>query len=94
MEHTHHLELISTLVGLGGTACVVGAYLTLQLGWLAAESWRYNLLNLFGAIGIALSLLVHFNLASMIIQLFWIGASLVGMVRLLRHRRTKPNQTG
>ncbi len=81
------LEWAATSAGLAGTGCVVGAYLALQLGWLAAQSWRYNLLNLFGAIGIALSLLVHFNLASMIIQLFWMGASLVGIVRLIKTRR-------
>lgn len=81
------MDWLSTVVGLAGTLAVVSAYLGLQLGYLEARSWRYNLLNLGGAIGILLSLLVHFNLASFIIQVFWIGASLVGLRRLVRSRK-------
>ena len=39
----------------------------------------YNLLNLVGAVLLFISLCFNFNLASFVIELFWIGASIIGL---------------
>ena len=80
------LELIANVVGMTGTIIVVGTYFLLQLGKISSDSLAFNSLNLIGAILLLLSLLVHFNLASFVIEVFWILASLVGLWRYLKNR--------
>jgi len=87
--HTHkkrtknsmNIELIANVIGMSGTALVVGTYFLLQLEKLDAKGLVYNLSNLMGATLLLISLLVHFNLASFVIELFWIAASLVGLFK-------------
>lgn len=83
------LELLANVIGMLGTACVVLAYLLLQLDKLDAKGLAYNLVNLVGAILLLISLLVHFNLASFVIELFWIAASIVGLVKYLQRKSNK-----
>ncbi|MGS0468886.1 CBU_0592 family membrane protein [Cobetia marina] len=44
-------------------------------------------MNLSGAILLLISLCINFNLASFVIEVFWIVASLVGLVRWLMGSR-------
>jgi len=81
---------IANLIGMLGTTCVVGVYFLLQLNKVDAKSLTYNLANLVGAILLLISLCVHFNLASFVIELFWIAASLVG---LYTHFKRKDKQS-
>lgn len=76
------------VVGLAGTLAILGAFFLLQAGRLAGNSLRYQLLNLFGAAGILVSLLGSFNLSVFLLELAWVGVSLYGIVRSLRARRT------
>jgi len=71
---------------MSGTALVVVAYVLLQMQKLSATSLAFNLMNLLGAILLTISLLFNFNLASMVIEIFWIGASLLGLYRYLSSR--------
>ncbi len=80
------LDLAANIVGMLGTTIVVGTYMALQMGRMSNESLSFNLLNLVGAFLLMLSLLVHFNLASMVIEVFWILASLIGLWRYLKSR--------
>jgi hypothetical protein len=43
------------------------------------KSLSYNMINLVGALLLLVSLCFKFNLASFVIELFWIGASLIGL---------------
>lgn len=81
------IEMAANIIGMTGTSLVVGAYFLLQTGKLNSESLSFNLINLVGAFFLALSLLVHFNLASMVIEVFWILASLVGLWRYRQRRK-------
>ena len=64
-----------------GTSLVVGAFFQLQLGKMDATGLAYNLMNLIGAILLLISLSYHFNLASFVIEIFWISASVIGLYR-------------
>jgi predicted membrane protein len=78
--------LLTDTIGMVGTALVVLAYLLLQLEKVSSRSLAYNLMNLMGAVFLLISLCFTFNLASFVIELFWIGASLIGMWKLYRGR--------
>ena len=82
------MELLANIIGMFGTTLVVGTYFLLQLDKLDAKSLAYNLWNLVGATLLLISLLVHFNLASFVIELFWIAASIVGLVQYYRKRNS------
>lgn len=81
-------NILADLIGLAGTALVVGAFFLLQLERLNPKALAYNLMNLSGAILLLISLCINFNLASFVIELFWISASLVGIVKYLRRNHT------
>ena len=81
--------LITDIIGMTGTALVVLAYYLLQLEKVAANSLSYNLMNFSGAVCLLVSLCFTFNLASFVIEVFWIGASLIGLWKLFRGRNGK-----
>lgn len=72
-------------IGMLGTLLVVLAYSLLQLERTDPRGLTYNTLNLVGAVLLLISLYFHFNLASFVIEIFWIAASLIGLWKY--HRR-------
>ena len=77
----------SNLVGYLGAGVIAVAYFLTQRGVLSATDWRYPATNLTGSALIALSLVYHPNLPSLLIEAFWSAISLYGVVRALRHAR-------
>ena len=75
------ISILFDVVGMLGTCLVVGAFFQLQLGKIDATGLGYNMMNLIGAILLLISLLYNFNLASFVIEIFWIGASAIGLYR-------------
>lgn len=71
-------------VGLTGTFLVVLAYYLLQLERIHPKSLSYNMINLAGAALLLFSLCFQFNLASFLIEIFWIVASLIGLWKYWR----------
>jgi hypothetical protein len=78
--------LVTDIIGMLGTVLVVLAYYLLQLEKIGAKSLIYNVMNLVGAAFLLTSLCFTFNLASFVIELFWIGASLIGLWKIYRGR--------
>lgn len=77
---------MSDAIGIFGTVLVVLAYYLLQLERTDPRGLTYNVINLVGASCLLLSLCFTFNLASFIIEIFWIGASLIGLWKFWRRR--------
>lgn len=75
------------VVGLGGTLAILAAYFLLQTRRLSGTGLAYQLLNLFGAAGILVSLVGKFNLSVFLLELAWVAVSGYGIVRSLRERR-------
>lgn len=75
---------IFQLIGFLGMVFVVVAYFLLQTERQEITSWTYQVLNLIGAILLLISLFVHFNLGSFIIEIFWIIITLYGMYKNLK----------
>lgn len=77
---------VSDSIGMLGTLMVVLAYFLLQLERIAPGSLSYNMINLVGASCLLFSLCFTFNLASFVIELFWIAASLIGLWKYWRRQ--------
>ncbi len=74
-------------IGLFGTACVIFAYFLLQIRIYRARHPRYLLLNIVGSVCILYSLFFDWNLAGVIINIFWIRISVMGLIAAIRHAR-------
>lgn len=81
------IDLMFDIIGMTGTFLVVGAFFMLQLEKASPDSLTYNLMNLSGAILLLISLCYNFNLASFVIELFWIAASLIGLFKYFKARK-------
>ena len=73
------------LVGMVGSALMVIAYaysnLAARIDFLA-----FNLLNLVGSLLLIASLTVHFNMASMALEIVWAGIALLGLAKFALKR--------
>jgi len=82
------MDLLFDIIGMSGTLLVVGCFFLLQLKKITPTSLTYNLMNLIGAILLLISLCYNFNLASFVIELFWIAASLIGLFNYWKHNKS------
>ncbi len=74
-------------LGFAGMLCIVYAYYLLQAQKSSFDSLDYQLLNLVGAALLTISLLVHFNLGSLLIEIFWIAITVYGMIKNRKERK-------
>ena len=74
-------------VGLVGTLMVLGAFFLLQAGRLNGNGIPYQLLNLFGAGGVLVSLVGTFNVSVFLLEAVWVAISAYGIARTLKLRR-------
>lgn len=72
------------LVGNVGVVILMVTYLLLQLNKIRSDDLMYSLLNAVGASLIVLSLLVNFNLSALLMEVFWVLISFVGIYRHFR----------
>lgn len=72
------------LIGTLGTLMIVLAYLATQLRRLDATGLAFPVVNLAGSALISVSLWWNFNLASVLMELFWMAISLLGILRWWR----------
>lgn len=69
------------VAGFVGVLVYLGSYAALQTGRIKGSGYTYAVLNLTAATLVLVSLLTKFNLWSAIIQISWIGISIVGITR-------------
>jgi hypothetical protein len=81
----------SNAVGIVGVGFLILAYFLLSTNRLSAQSLKYQLFNLVGALQILFSLLFHFNLASFVIEIVWIMISLTGIYRIVSSKKKQTN---
>lgn len=76
-------------IGFAGMACIIGAY-GYQTYQERPSPFIQHGLNLLGAALLTVSLLVHTNLASLVLEGFWAAIAIYGLVKAWRDRQ-KPN---
>jgi len=79
-------------VGMAGTLMVLVAFFLLQAGRVSGTGIVYQLLNLFGAGGVLLSLLGTFNVSVFLLEFTWMLISGYGIVRSFKSRRVEPTR--
>ena len=75
------------IAGLAGTLMILLAFFLLQAGRLSGTGVVYQLLNLFGAGGVLLSLAGAFNVSVALLEGAWVLVSAYGLMRTFRTRR-------
>ena len=78
------------ILGNLGVSFIVGTYILLQLERMSGASFAYSILNALGASFVIISLLHNFNLSGIIVQSFWAGISVIGIIRQLWLRYQSP----
>ena len=71
-------------LGNAGVVMLVVTYLMLQLNKIRSDGLAYSLLNAIGASMIVISLLYDFNLSALLMEVFWVLISIVGIYRYFR----------
>ena len=72
------------LIGNIGVVVLMITYLMLQLNKLRSDGLAYSVLNAVGASFIVVSLVVNFNLSALLMEVFWVLISFVGIYRYFR----------
>lgn len=80
-------------VGIVGTLMILGAFFLLQAGKVSGTGLSYQLLNLFGAGGVLVSLLGQFNISVFVLEIAWMAISIFGIARTLRGSPPAPDQS-
>jgi hypothetical protein len=78
----------ATLVGFVGMGCIIAAYA--YLTWKdAPDPFILHGTNLMGAGLLAISLLVHTNWPSLVLEAFWAAIAIFGLAKAARARRAR-----
>ena len=81
------MEIAADSIGIFGVSLILLAYGLISAEKVSNRSLSYHLLNLVGAVCILLSLMVHWNLPSFVIEVCWIAISLYGIWRVLAAKK-------
>ncbi|WP_420139251.1 CBU_0592 family membrane protein [Sphingomonas sp.] len=71
-----------TIVGLVGSGLMMVAFAYSNLATVV-NLVLFNLLNLIGAILLGWSLTIHFNMASLVLEIVWAAIALFGLIKAL-----------
>lgn len=84
---------IYSLIGFFGTACIIGAYAYLTYVEVP-NPYILHGTNLAGAALLTVSLIVHTNWPSLVLEGFWAAIAITGLIKAARKRRShsKPTQ--
>ena len=85
MQELQFHDIIGTL----GVSLILLCYFLIQIGKLNPENLSYSVVNMIGASTILFSLYFEFNFASVLIEIFWVLISIIGIVRFFQSRNRK-----
>ena len=77
--------VLADIIGLVGSAGIVGAYIYNNVAE-RVDALLYNLANFIGAALLCISLTVHFNLASLLLEFVWMSVALLGIGKAMKAR--------
>lgn len=75
---------IDQLISVIGAIACLGAYISLQRGWLAPTSRAYNLMNLFGSALLTYVAVVDRRIGFILLEGIWALVSIPGSLRRSR----------
>ncbi len=79
------ISLFGNIIGYTGSIlCVIAFFLVQREN---VNMIKYNLINLLGSCFLFISLLIHMNIASLSLEIFWIAGSIYGII--VAHKKQK-----
>ncbi|MBA4754722.1 MAG: hypothetical protein EPO45_11930 [Sphingobium sp.] len=78
----------ANIVGLLGSGLMVVAYAYSNIARELNFLW-FNLLNLVGSLLLIASLTIHFNLASMALEIVWAAIAVIGLANTIRKGKAR-----
>ncbi len=78
------MDIITNIIGIVGVSFIILAYFMVQSERMKSTDIVFPTLNLCGASLILFSLFWHWNLPSVIMEIIWIGISLMGIRRNMK----------
>jgi hypothetical protein len=78
----------ANLVGFAGSFCIVAAFVYANRA-KPMDKLVYNLVNLLGAALLTVSLLVNYNLPTLVLEIVWMSIAVYGITVALRERAAK-----
>ena len=83
---------LANYIGFAGMACIIGAY-GYQTVKRRPSPFVQHGTNLAGAILLTISLLVHTNLASLVLEGFWAAIAIYGLIKAYLGRNKRASGT-
>jgi hypothetical protein len=80
LEHDMSYSVYDFL-GNVGVFLIIISYLLLQLNKLESKDIKYSAMNFLGASLVIVSLIENFNMSALVIEVFWVGISIFGIVK-------------
>ncbi len=81
--------IITDVIGLIGVALLIYTYAMLQFDRIDPKGFWYSFNNMIVAILVTVSLVYSFNLASMVIEVFWFSLSVYGIWKYFKREHDK-----
>ncbi len=81
------MDLVANIVGMIGVSVLLIAYYLLQIERIPGTSVSFSFCNFLGALMILFSLMYHWNLSSVLIEIAWALISLYGVFKALRRKK-------
>ena len=78
----------ANIVGLLGSGLMVVAYAYSNIARELNFMW-FNLLNIVGSLLMIASLTIHFNLASMALEIVWAAIAVIGLANTIRKGKAR-----
>ena len=78
---------IPDIIGLIGVTLLISTYALLQFDRIDPKGFWYSFNNMIVAILVTVSLLYNWNLASMVIEVFWFSLSVYGVYKFYKLRK-------
>ena len=78
----------ANIVGLLGSGLMVVAYAYSNIAKEMNFLW-FNLLNLVGSLLLIASLTIHFNMASMALEIVWAAIAVIGLANTIRKGKAR-----
>lgn len=78
----------ANLIGFAGSFCIVAAFVYANRAE-RMDKLVYNLVNLLGAALLTVSLLVNYNLPTLVLEIVWMSIAVYGITVALRERKAQ-----
>lgn len=75
------------IIGLVGVIIIGISYLLLQISYLKIEGLIYSAVNAVGSLMVLYSLYYYWNLPAVLIEVFWFGISVYGVIKVWMRRK-------